>query len=69
LSLQIVTENIRYDEFLLRTFDKAEDGLRATRSMADPYSLKVRHGRLDPRRNFFIIRLIEDWNRIPAKQK
>jgi hypothetical protein len=48
-------------------FEKAEDGLRTTRSTADPYNLKVKHGRLDPRRNFFIIRVIEDWNRIPAE--
>ncbi len=50
-------------------FEKAENGLRATRSTADPYNLKVKHGRLDPRRNFFSIRVIEDWNRIPADIK
>jgi ribonuclease P/MRP protein subunit RPP40 len=41
-------------------FEKAEDGLRTTRSTADPYNLRVKHGRLDPRRNFFSIRVIED---------
>ena len=50
-------------------FERAENGLRATRSTADPYNLKVKHGRLDPRRNFFSIRVIEDWNRIPADVK
>jgi ribonuclease P/MRP protein subunit RPP40 len=50
-------------------FEKAEDGLRATRSTADPYNLKVKHARLDPRRNFFSIRVIEDRNRIPAEVK
>jgi hypothetical protein len=50
-------------------FEKAEDGLRATRSTADPYNLRVKHGRLDPRRNFFSIRVIEDWNNIPADVK
>ncbi len=38
-------------------------------STADPYNLKVKHGRLDLRRNFFSIRVIEDWNRIPAEMK
>jgi hypothetical protein len=32
-------------------------------------NLKVRHGRLDKRRNFFSIRVIEDWNSIPAEVK
>jgi len=50
-------------------FEKAEDGVRATRSTADPYNLRVKHGRLDPRRNFFSIRVIEDWNNIPADVK
>ena len=50
-------------------FEKAENGPRATRSTADPYNLKVKHGRLDQRRNFFSIRVIEDWNRIPADVK
>jgi hypothetical protein len=40
-------------------FEKAENGLRATRSTADPYNLKVRHGRLEQRRNFFSIRVID----------
>jgi ribonuclease P/MRP protein subunit RPP40 len=50
-------------------FEKAENGPRATSSTADPYNLKVKHGRLDQRRNFFSIRVIEDWNRIPADVK
>jgi hypothetical protein len=50
-------------------FEKAEDGLRTTRSTADPYNLRVKHGRLDPRRNFFSIRVIEDWNSILAEVK
>jgi len=31
--------------------------------------LRVKHGRLDPRRNFFSIRVTEDWNNIPAEEK
>jgi hypothetical protein len=51
-------------------FEKAEDGLRATRSTADPYNLKARHGMLDQRRNFFsICDVIDDWHRIPADLK
>jgi hypothetical protein len=45
-------------------FQKAEDGLRATRSTADPYNLKVRHGRLDQRRNFFSIRYLTCGRRL-----
>ncbi len=41
-------------------FEKAENGLRATRRTADPYILKVRHGMLDQRRNFFRICVIDD---------
>jgi ribonuclease P/MRP protein subunit RPP40 len=39
-------------------FEKAENGPRSTRNTADPYNLKVKHGRLDLRRNFFGIRVI-----------
>jgi hypothetical protein len=39
-------------------FEKAENGPRATRNTADPYNIKVKHGRLDLRRNFFSIRVI-----------
>jgi hypothetical protein len=49
--------------------ERAENGPRATRSTVDPYNLKVRHGRLDQRRNFFSSRVIEDWNLIPAEVK
>jgi hypothetical protein len=31
--------------------------------------LRVKHGRLDPWRNFFSIRVIEDWNSIPPEVK
>ncbi len=32
-------------------------------------NIKVRAGRLEVRRNFFTMRVIEDWNRIPAAVK
>jgi hypothetical protein len=34
-------------------FEKAENGPRATRNTADPFNLRVKHGRMDMRRNFF----------------
>jgi hypothetical protein len=39
---------------------------RATRNAAESLNLKVTHGRLELRRNFFSERVIESWNRIPA---
>jgi ribonuclease P/MRP protein subunit RPP40 len=50
-------------------FEKAMDGQRATRNAADHLNLKVTHGRLEVRRNFFSERVIEGWNRIPASVK
>ena len=31
--------------------------------------MRVKYGRLDPRRKFFSIRVIEDWNSIAAEVK
>ena len=42
---------------------------RNTRSAADPLNILVKTGRLDVRRNFFTIRVIERWNAIPAEMK
>jgi hypothetical protein len=50
-------------------FEKAGEGPRATRSGADPNSLKIVHGRLEVRRNFFSERVISDWNKIPKDVK
>jgi hypothetical protein len=52
-------------------FERTEQtvGGHATRSTIDPLNIKVRKGRLDVRRNFFSMRVIEDWNRIPADLK
>jgi hypothetical protein len=41
----------------------------ATRSGADPLNIKSKTGRLEIRRNFFSLRVISDWNRIPAEVK
>jgi len=48
-------------------FEKAGEAERATRSSADPYGLRVKHGRLEQRRNFFSVRVIEAWNSIPPE--
>ncbi len=39
---------------------------RATRSAAHPWNLTVKNGRLEIRRNFFSVRVIEAWNNIPG---
>jgi len=50
-------------------FEMAGDSARPTRAGADPLNIRVRHGRLDMRRNFFSLRVIEDWNKIPPEVK
>jgi hypothetical protein len=50
-------------------FEMAGDSVRSTRAGADPLNIRVRHGRLDMRRNFFSLRVIEDWNKIPSEVK
>jgi hypothetical protein len=50
-------------------FEKAADGQRATRNSADPLNLRVNHGRLEIKRNFFGVRVIESWNKIPSDLK
>jgi hypothetical protein len=46
-----------------------QEYLQECRNAADPLNLKVTHGRLEVRRNFFSERVIEGWNRIPASVK
>ncbi len=41
----------------------------ATRSGADPLNIRVKTGRLELQRNFYSVRVINDWNRIPPNQK
>lgn len=42
---------------------------RSTRSTADPMNIKVKSGRLELRRQFFSVRVINDWNKIPEELK
>jgi hypothetical protein len=48
-------------------FEMAGDSVWSTRAGADPLNIRVRHERLDMRQNFFSLRVIEDWNKIPAE--
>ncbi len=52
-------------------FEKAKTALggRVTRSATEPLNIKVRAGHIEVRRNFFTMRVIEDWNRILAAVK
>ncbi len=50
-------------------FEKASAGEQVTRRAADPFNIKPKYGRLELRRNFFSVRVEEDWNKIPAEVK
>jgi len=45
------------------------DGLRLTRSAADPLLKKKKYGRQEVRSNFFSIRVIEPWNGLPVEMR
>ena len=36
---------------------------------ADPLNVKVTHGRLETRKNFFSVRVTQQWNNIPSEIK
>ena len=48
-------------------FARAERDGRVTRSAADPLNIRERHGRLELRKNFFSMRVIENWNNVPGE--
>ncbi len=50
-------------------FELASGTSHATRSGADPLNIRVKTGRLELRRNFYSVRVINDWNRIPQEIK
>ena len=50
-------------------FTRAGEAARATRAGADPMNIRIKHGRLDIRRNFFTVRVTELWNMIPSEIK
>ena len=47
----------------------AAEAARATRTTADPLNVRVKHGRLEVRRNFFTVRVTEQWNQVPMNIK
>ena len=51
------------------TWFEQADGMRNTRSAADPLGIKKVFGRTELRKNFFSIRVIDPWNSIPAELK
>ncbi len=42
-------------------FDIAADGVRATPSTANPHNLRMRLDHMEIRRNFFSVRVVENW--------
>jgi hypothetical protein len=50
-------------------FEKAANGQRTNRNSADPLNLRVNHDRLEIRRNFFSVRVIESWNKVSSDLK
>ena len=50
-------------------FTMAAEAARATRTTADPLNVRVKHGRLEVRRNFFSVRASGQWNDIPGHIK
>ena len=50
-------------------FNMAGETARATRATADPLNIRVKHGRLELRQNFFTVRVTEQWNQVPTDIK
>ena len=50
-------------------FTMAAEATRATRTTADPLNVRVKHGRLEVRRNFSTVRVREQWNQVPKNIK
>jgi hypothetical protein len=50
-------------------FTPADEGARETRNATGYLNVRVKHGRLDVRRNAFSVRVTEKWNSIPLEIK
>jgi hypothetical protein len=48
-------------------FERETEPVHATRSITDPLNIKFSTGRLEVRRNFFSVRVIQSWNVIPIE--
>ena len=55
-------ENVDRSEW----FTMAAEASRATRSTAHGLNIRVKHGRLEVRRNFFSVRVSAQWNEVPG---
>jgi len=53
----------------LGLFTMAADAARQTRVAADPLNVRIVHGRLDVRKNFFSVRTTVQWNNVPSEMK
>ena len=47
----------------------AGEAARSTRATADPLNIRVKHGSLEVRRNFFTVRVTQQWNQVPTDIK
>ena len=57
---RIITEKDNVDP--AEWFSPASGNARVTRVAADPLNIKVTHGRLETRKNFFSVRVTQRWN-------
>jgi hypothetical protein len=51
------------------TWFESATSQRNTRSPADPMGIKKVYGKTELRNNFFSVRVIDDWNRVPQEMK
>ena len=68
-TFKILNGHNNVDWNLWFTKNEAAMGGRETRSAADPHSLRIPPSRLELRRNFFSLRVIEKWNNLPSEVK
>jgi hypothetical protein len=52
-----------------KLFVRADQTNLTTRSATGPLNLRLQAARLEVRRNFFSIRVVEEWNKIPSTIK
>ena len=50
-------------------FTKAATGNRATRTATGALNVRQKHGRLDTRKYFFMVRSTANWNSVPSEIK
>jgi hypothetical protein len=50
-------------------FERTSEAVHVTQSGTDPLNIKSKMGRLEIIRQFFSVRLISNWNKLPADKK